>query len=148
VPPSSALVSDSDSGPDPLRDKVVHITGWLKTSSKIVYTFAVSASGVRVFDVQESDLKSAGYDWKPFADCMGYLTFKKVVRTVTCDAPVFAKGAESTPIVIDSAAHKVASSPVRVQAQAPAPVLAPTSGPSPAQAPAPASPLVLSVAAR
>lgn len=92
--------SDPDVEPEPLREKMVHITGWMRGVSNTVYTFAVSSGGQRVFDLQESDLKSAGYVWKPLADCMGYLIYKGVMRSVTCDPPAIARGTDSAPVVI------------------------------------------------
>lgn len=100
---ASALVAEPvqiEADPEPLRDKVVHIVGWAKFKGKTIYSFAVSAAGQRVFDVQHADLVDAGYSWKPLSECMGYLTYKNVVRTVTCDPPATSRGSNSAPIVV------------------------------------------------
>ena len=93
-------VSEFDPEPEPLREKIVHIVGWAKFKGRMVYAFAVSAGGQRVFDVQQSDLVAAGYEWKPLSECMGYLSYKKTVRTVICDERVFGLGSNAAPIVI------------------------------------------------
>ena len=97
---SSPSQPEPEIDPEPLREKLVHITGWVRGKTRTVYTFAVSAGGLRVFDLQQSDLKAAGYTWKPLSECMGYLIYKKAVRTVTCDAPVIGLGSNSAPVVI------------------------------------------------
>lgn len=89
-----------ETDPEPLRDKMVHIVGWAKFKGRTIYSFAVSASGQRLFDLQNSDLVASGYIWKPLSECMGYLTYKNVVRTVTCDPPALSRGTSVAPIVV------------------------------------------------
>jgi zona occludens toxin len=86
--------------PEPLREKLIHITGWIKSKTRSLHTFAVSAGGARIFDVSQHDLLASGYAWKPLGECMGYLTYKAIVRTVTCDPPTMAAGSNYVPIVI------------------------------------------------
>lgn len=86
---------------EPLKDKLIHITGWLKTSKGIVHTFAVSAGGMRQFNVVSADLVASGYRWQPLADCIGYLTFEGKTRAVTCDSPRMAAGSDNAPVVMD-----------------------------------------------
>lgn len=99
--PAASASEPSDPNPEPLSGKSVHVTGWLKNAAGGVYTFAVSSGGRRVFDVTAAELVEAGYDWKPLAQCMGYLTWKKSTRSVTCDAPTLATGSTSAPVVMD-----------------------------------------------
>ncbi len=86
---------------EPLKDKVVHITGWLKGSKGAIYTFTVSGGGVRQFNVLGADLVAAGYLWKPLGECMGYLTWENKTRAVTCDAPALSTGRDNAPVVMD-----------------------------------------------
>jgi zona occludens toxin len=86
---------------EPLKDKFVHITGWLRGPRGIVYTFTVSGQGVRLFDLVGADLVGAGYKWKPLGECLGYLTWEQRTRAVTCDAPVIQTGSSNAPVVMD-----------------------------------------------
>lgn len=86
---------------EPLKDKLVHITGWLRGPRGIVYTFTVSGQGVRQFDLVGADLVGAGYKWKPLGECLGYLTWEQRTRAVTCDAPVIQTGSSNAPVVMD-----------------------------------------------
>lgn len=95
-----AVQVEPELDPEPLREKLVHIVGWATFKGKMVYAFAVSAGGQRIFDINQADLKGAGYAWKPLSECMGYLTYKTSVRTVTCDAPAFGSGTSNAPVVI------------------------------------------------
>jgi hypothetical protein len=86
--PASPAAADKpaeefDPDPEPLREKLIHITGWIKTATRSMHTFSVSSGGARIFELNQNDLKTSGYFWKPLSECMGYLTYKKTVRTVT-----------------------------------------------------------------
>jgi zona occludens toxin len=87
--------------PEPLAGKLVHVTGWMKNAHGGVYTFSVSAGGVRLFDITAAELVAAGYVWRPLAECMGYLSWHSAVKPVTCDAPVLASGSQNAPVVMD-----------------------------------------------
>ena len=97
---SPASPPEPELDPEPLREKLVHIVGWAKFKGKMVYAFAVSAGGQRIFDLNQVDLVAAGYGWKPLSACMGYLTYKTTVRTITCDPPVIGSGSNAAPVVI------------------------------------------------
>jgi zona occludens toxin len=101
-PASAPVVVDLE----PLKDKQIHISGWMRTAKGLVNAFVVSASGVRQFDVLLADLKGAGYVYESLGECIGYLHWKTKTRTVTCDAPVLASGSSSAPVVIDVASGK------------------------------------------
>jgi zona occludens toxin len=105
---ASAVVAPKEGKPDlePLKDKLVHITGWLKGSRGAVYTFAVSGQGIRQFDVVGADLVAAGYVWKPLGQCMGYLLWEGRTRAVTCDAPAIQGGTSNAPVVMDVGSGK------------------------------------------
>jgi zona occludens toxin len=99
--------------PEPLREKLIHITGWIKSKTRSLHTFAVSSGGARIFDISQIDLQASGYAWKPLGECMGYLTYKAIVRTVTCDPPTMAAGSNNVPIVIaDGSRRSSADKPV------------------------------------
>lgn len=104
-PVSSEPVADSapvveDSDPEPFAKQAIHITGWLRLGDRLVYTFAVSSGGARLFDLRLPDLVKAGYRFDPLGECSGMLRWKDKVRAVTCDAPQFATGSQSTPVVL------------------------------------------------
>lgn len=101
--PGQPVSAPGQSSPEPLQGKLVHITGSLRAKSRIIYSFAVSAGGVRIFDMQESDLQAAGYSWKPLSDCMGYLTYKDKTYSVVCDPPAIGSGTSNAPVVIAGA---------------------------------------------
>ncbi|MEC5213386.1 zona occludens toxin [Polaromonas sp. CG_9.5] len=106
--------------PEPLREKLVHIVGWAKFKGKMVYAFAVSAGGQRVFDLNQVDLLAAGYGWKPLSECMGYLTYKTTVRTVTCDPPAIGSGSNAAPVVIaDGSRRSSVENPVNASKDGP-----------------------------
>jgi zona occludens toxin len=91
---------------EPLKDKQIHITGWLQRAKSRVSTFAISAGGVRQFDVLSSDLVLAGYTWQPMGECMGYLKWQTKIRAVLCDAPVLVSGSSTAPVVMDAGSGK------------------------------------------
>lgn len=105
----TAVVASSAAGekvvepPDlePLKDKGVHITGWLKTSKGLLHTFTASGGGARQFTLVTADLVAAGYTFRALGDCMGYLTWETRVRVITCDPPVLATGRDDAPVVMD-----------------------------------------------
>ena len=90
----------TDPNPDPLLDKKIHITGWIRMGARSLHTFVISGNGQREFEVKHTDLIAAGYQWRVLSDCMGYLTFKTMTRTITCDPPALSSGTSSRPIVI------------------------------------------------
>jgi zona occludens toxin len=98
----SSATADEKIDLEPLKDKLVHITGWLKSSKGAVYTFTVSGQGIRQFDVLGADLVAAGYVWKPLGECIGYLMWEGKTRAVTCDAPAIQNGGGNAPVVIDA----------------------------------------------
>lgn len=108
VPVVDALPAPVQPPPDlePLKDKLVHITGQIVNSKGAMQIFAVSAGGVAQFTVLARDLEAAGYTWQAVAPCIGFLKFEKKVRTITCDAPVVAAGSQSAPVVVDFSSGK------------------------------------------
>lgn len=106
--------------PEPLREKLIHITGWIKNKTRSMHTFAVSSGGARIFDLNQQDLLASGYVWKPLGECMGYLIYKTTVRTITCDPPALGAGTNNAPVVIsDGSGRSSADRPHTVAAAAP-----------------------------
>jgi len=97
---NSAELPLAEPEPDLLASKGVHIVGWAKYNGQMVHAFSISSGGQRIFELQEVDLKQAGYGWKGLSECMGYLTYKKQTRAVLCDAPILSAGHQSAPVVI------------------------------------------------
>lgn len=95
--------------PDPFAGKKLHLTGWMQVGAKAIFTFTVSDGGRRIFDLQLSELLSAGYRFKALGHCSGILTFADKSRPVTCDAPVLAVGREDRPVVVTEARAPSAS---------------------------------------
>ena len=91
---------------EPLKDKQIHISGWMRSAKGLVQTFIVSMAGVRQFDLLQRDLVGAGYRFESLGECIGYLHWKDKTRTVTCDAPVLASGAQNAPVVMDAGSGK------------------------------------------
>lgn len=116
APASSTSASPVPDKPDlePLKDKAVHITGWMRSSKGLVHTFSVSGGGARQFDLVAADLRASGYTWKPLGECMGYLTWENRTRSITCDAPRMAAGSDNAPVVMDfnSGKRSTGSAPV------------------------------------
>ena len=119
--PSSSAAVEADPYPEPLREKLIHITGWIKGSTRSLHTFVVSSGGIRLFDATQNELMASGYSWKSLGECMGYLTYKEKVRTVTCDAPIVMSVTNNAPIVIADGSRRSSADksppPVQVTAQ-------------------------------
>lgn len=109
-PESSDPIEPSQSpeakDPEPLEGKGVHIVGWVKLGGNIVHQIVLSKDGHAIADIRASDLVQAGYEFRPLAECMGYLTWKNTTRSITCDAPRIAAGSESRPVVIEDPAAR------------------------------------------
>lgn len=101
-PPSQAASAPIVVDLEPLKDKLVHITGWIKGARRSVYTFAVSQGGVVQFPVTSVDLVASGYTLQPLGECMAYLKWGDKTRTVTCDAPLMVSGSNNAPVVMDA----------------------------------------------
>lgn len=87
---------------EPLKEKLVHITGWIKGRTGTVYMFAVSQSGMVQFPLTGADLKAAGYVIQPMGECMAYLKWQDKTRSITCDVPAMAVGSNNAPVVMDA----------------------------------------------
>ncbi len=92
--------------PEPFEGRGIHITGWLRNASKTVYSFAISKDGYNLFSTTQAELEKSGYKFEALGECSGRLTYLKKVRTVLCDAPMFASGRNNDPVVIDSASGR------------------------------------------
>ena len=103
LPDPAGAPEPVDTDPEPLKGKLVHLTGWMRLGEKTIYSFAVSMGGQRIFDLRLVDLERSGYTFEPLGECAGMLRWKTKVFPVTCDAPVLAQGSQSVPVVIDSA---------------------------------------------
>lgn len=122
APAASAAVAapapEPELDPEPLREKLIHITGWIKGQTRSLHTFAVSSGGARIFDTTQTDLIASGYAWKSLGECMGYLTYKTTVRTVTCDPPKLGSGTNNAPVVIaDGSRRSSADKPMALAAE-------------------------------
>lgn len=95
---SSPVVVDLE----PFKDKLIHISGWMRGAQGVVYTFVVSMGGTRQFDLLLADLVRAGYKFEPLGECVGYLHWREKSRVVMCDAPVLATGSQNAPVVMDA----------------------------------------------
>jgi zona occludens toxin len=96
VPVSSPAADDGE----PLSGKLVHITGRIAMADRVVYTFAVSEGGRRIFDATSDELRASGYAFEPLADCAGFLRYAGKARPVVCNAPHMTAGHDSKPIVV------------------------------------------------
>jgi zona occludens toxin len=119
VPPSSAPASPSPGAStpppqtaeakpvtmDPLFGKMLHLTGQIGKAGTEIWTFVVSAESRRLFDLTSVDLEGAGYTVKVTGTCMAFVTYKDVIRPVTCDAP-YLGGSINKPVVIDTASGR------------------------------------------
>jgi len=86
--------------PEPYAGKSLHLTGMVRMSGRIVYTFAVAISGAVQTQLTSDELVKVGYQWNPRSDCVGFLAWGKDVRAVVCDAPVRQSGAPDKPVVL------------------------------------------------
>ena len=90
---------------DPLFGKMLHLTGQISKAGTVVWTFVVSGDSRRLFDLTSVDLEGAGYTVKVTGTCMAFVTYKDVIRPVTCDAP-YMGGTTNKPVVIDTASGR------------------------------------------
>ena len=95
---ASSVAVDRD--PEPFKGKLIHITGWMNMGGHVVYTFAVSSQGQRIFDLKDKDLRVAGYEWQPLGECSGRIVWRGKPTAVSCDAPALAMGSQNLPVVI------------------------------------------------
>ena len=102
--------------PEPLEGKGVHISGWAQFKGYLVHSIVLSKDGHAIAEIRASDLQKAGYEFKPLAECMAYLTWNGTTRPITCDAPRVASGTESRPVVIEDPAARYRSSAENVSA--------------------------------
>lgn len=97
--PASAPETQQED-PAPYDGKQLHITGRMTMKGRTLYTFALSAGGTMVTNLDSDDLAKIGYRYDPLTDCAGYLRWKKTVAAVICDAPNRASGLAEKPIVM------------------------------------------------
>lgn len=100
APASAASASESVAIPEPFQGKQISLTGWLRMGERIVHTFAISSGGFRLFELQEKELISAGYKFRPLGECSGLLTFASKTVSLICDAPTVASGRNTAPLVM------------------------------------------------
>lgn len=113
VPPSDALANaapvleeapDIPTGPpdvpEPFAGKGLHLTGMLKMSGRIVYTFAISSGAQRIGSTDSAELAQVGYTFEPVTACVGSLRWKNTIRGITCDAPAVPQGTTDRPVVV------------------------------------------------
>lgn len=91
---------------DPLAGKQIHVTGYMVMGDKKVITFAVSDSGMRIFDLTNKDLSEMGYEVRALADCVVMLEFGGKSKPVVCDAPNMYKGTQEKPVVYDASNNR------------------------------------------
>ena len=101
------VVLAADEIPEPYGSKGLHLTGRLELGRRVLYTFVLSAGGVRIGQVTSDDLNKIGYIWQPLTDCAGTLRWKTTSKTVTCDAPAMPEGSNTAPVVISVPAGSV-----------------------------------------
>ncbi|MFS2047854.1 zonular occludens toxin domain-containing protein [Variovorax sp. Varisp41] len=87
--------------PEPFAGKAIHLTGMMRLKGRVVYSFALSASGAVFAQITSDDLVAAGYTWDARGDCVGYLRWRGDARAVICDAPVRQAGSPDKPIVMN-----------------------------------------------
>jgi zona occludens toxin len=116
----NAAEREEAENPEPFKAQQLHLTGWMRNGDKGLYTFAVSAAGMSLFTLTLVELEKSGYKFEPLGECAGRLRYGKKIRTVICDAPVFASGRNSEPVVIDSSTgHSSRGGPLAVGYVAP-----------------------------
>jgi zona occludens toxin len=71
----------------PLAGYGLHISGVVHNARKTLYMFTVSQNGQAVYNLNQIDLVSAGYEVKPLNDCIVQVTFGESQFHATCDAP-------------------------------------------------------------
>lgn len=91
-PPPPPVVQASQPFPDPLKEKGVHIAGFLTgqrpDGTKFdVWMIQLSTNGVPFATVSHSELTQYGYTWTANGPCTGVLRIGETVRPVTCDLP-------------------------------------------------------------
>lgn len=99
LPASAADVLDVGS-PEPFAGNKIHLSGWARMGGRLIHTFVISGNGQRLFELQEREISSAGYSFKPLGECSGLLTFRDKVRAVICDSPTAASGRNNAPLVM------------------------------------------------
>jgi zona occludens toxin len=72
---------------EPLEGRGVEWEGGYKIDGRSVQFFGLVVDGARVATVTLSDLNGMGYRWVQLGPCVGTLTFRGLVRHVTCAAP-------------------------------------------------------------
>lgn len=95
-PPASA----PGQPPEPFAGKQIHLSGRIELAGRSLYSFVMSAGGVRQLDLTSDDLKRAGYVVEAVTECIGTLRWKTITRTVLCDAPILNTGSSGMPVVV------------------------------------------------
>lgn len=108
VLPGQGSEPDSNSL-EPFKNKLISLTGWARMGDKEIFTFVVSSSGNRLFELRLPEVIKAGYSFKSLGECSGVLTWGNNARAVICDAPQVAYGGNNTPVVIANGTSSVAS---------------------------------------
>lgn len=98
-------VYETDHDPEPFKGLDVHLLGQIQLGDRMTHSFAVSKGGKQIFTMVTAELEQAGYEFKPKMYCAGVLVYAGKARPVTCDAPAFAAGSTSKPVVFDSGAR-------------------------------------------
>lgn len=83
--------------PDPLQNKLIHMTGCMvrHSTGETICTFAVSQNGMPVFHVTSTELKEIGYEFSNLGHCTSMLTWKSgAPRPVVCDMPSVGLGVQ------------------------------------------------------
>lgn len=83
----SEIVKEEKKPKDPLFDKGIHISAHIKSKSKELWLFSISQNGQHVFFMKDTDFIDAGYQYISSSDCLGYLKYNDIQRTISCDAP-------------------------------------------------------------
>ncbi|BDR10854.1 zonular occludens toxin [Comamonas thiooxydans] len=76
-------------GPDPLENRLIHLTGCMESSKTHdrVCTLTVSQNGMPIFHITNKELEQVGFQFKYLGHCAAHLSWDGVMRAVVCDSP-------------------------------------------------------------
>lgn len=71
----------------PLAGYGVHVSGVLHNERKTLYMFTVSQNGQAIYNMNQVEMVTAGYQVKPLNDCIVEISFNEATFHAICDAP-------------------------------------------------------------
>ena len=89
VEPAATEVAATQVTKAPFDGMGMHLTGWLKTKTRTIYSLVLSINGQVVRSLPISELEASGYKLEPLSECVARVTYgDQRPFFIRCDLPV------------------------------------------------------------